>query len=175
MNRLRATILLLTLCLVAACAPVAKEYAGVAPEFKLDQFLTGELVGHGIFFDRSGRVKSRFKVEITGVVEGEDLALHETVTYVNGEIERRVWKIRKESAESYRATTGDVIGEASIANHGFAAQWNYQLALHVEGATYNLNFDDWMYLFDEHTMLNRATVTKWGFRVGEVMIAFNKK
>ncbi len=175
MKRVYAFLLVFFVLATIGCAPAAREYAGISPEFKLDQFLTGELVGHGIFFDRTGRVKSRFKVEITGVVEGEELALYETVTYVSGDIEKRVWKIKKDNAERYRATTGDVVGEATIANHGFAAQWNYQLTLRVEGSEYNLDFDDWMFLFDEHTMLNRATVTKWGFRVGEVMIAFTKK
>ncbi|NWG76309.1 MAG: DUF3833 family protein, partial [Rubrivivax sp.] len=35
-------------------------------------------------------------------------------------------------------------------------------------------FDDWMYLVDERVMLNRATISFYGFRVGEVLIAFRR-
>jgi hypothetical protein len=31
-----------------------------------------------------------------------------------------------------------------------------------------------MYLHDDQTMINRAEVTKWGFKVGEVTLFFRK-
>lgn len=34
--------------------------------------------------------------------------------------------------------------------------------------------DDWAYQVDPATMLNRTTMSKVGFRVGEVTIAFRK-
>jgi hypothetical protein len=32
-----------------------------------------------------------------------------------------------------------------------------------------------MYLVDERTMLNKAVMSKFGFRLGEVTLAFSKK
>lgn len=174
-SRILKYVAVLLVIALGSCAPVAKEYQGIEPRFELDQYLTGNLVGHGMFLDRSGRVKTRFKVEIQGVPEEQGLALHETITYVNGDIEKRVWKIRKESSERYTATTPDVNGEATVDSSGFAAQWHYQMALKVEGEVYNIDFDDWMYLLGDGVMLNRATASKFGFKVGEVMIAFIKK
>jgi hypothetical protein len=38
----------------------------------------------------------------------------------------------------------------------------------------NVQFDDWMFLLDDEVMLNRATMSKWGVRLGEVTLAFRK-
>ena len=53
--------------------------------------------------------------------------------------------------------------------------WRYVLALPVDGRTWHMDMDDWMWLVDERTMLNRTTMTKFGFRVGEVTLAFRKR
>ena len=33
---------------------------------------------------------------------------------------------------------------------------------------------DWMYLIDDEVMLNRAVMSKWGFRLGEITLSFQK-
>ena len=43
-----------------------------------------------------------------------------------------------------------------------------------DGKTYEVQFDDWMYLIDEHVMLNKAVMSKFGVRLGEVTLAFHK-
>ena len=35
--------------------------------------------------------------------------------------------------------------------------------------------DDWMYLIDDRVMLNRATMSKFGVRLGEVFLSFTKE
>jgi len=45
----------------------------------------------------------------------------------------------------------------------------------VDGRTWNVEFDDWMYLIDERVMLNRATMSKFGVRLGEVLLSFAKR
>jgi len=45
----------------------------------------------------------------------------------------------------------------------------------VGGTTYDVKFDDWMFLMPDGTMLNRSTLTKFGVRVGEVSIYMAKK
>ena len=37
-----------------------------------------------------------------------------------------------------------------------------------------MQFDDWLYLVDERVMLNRATMSKFGIRLGEVTLSFQK-
>ena len=64
-----------------------------------------------------------------------------------------------------------VVGEAA----GNALRWRYVLALEVDGRTWHVDFDDWMYLHDERVMLNRSVMSKYGFRLGEVLIAFRRR
>ena len=49
------------------------------------------------------------------------------------------------------------------------------LALPVGDKVYNVNFDDWMFLMDDKVMLNRAVMSKFGFRLGEVTLSFRKR
>ena len=58
---------------------------------------------------------------------------------------------------------------------GNALNWTYTLALPVDGTVYNVQFDDWMYQMDEHVMLNKAKMSKFGFYLGEVTLAFYKR
>jgi hypothetical protein len=58
---------------------------------------------------------------------------------------------------------------------GNALHWTYVLALEVDGTTWNLDVDDWMYLQDGQVMLNKSVMSKFGFRVGEVILAFRRR
>jgi hypothetical protein len=58
---------------------------------------------------------------------------------------------------------------------GNALNWAYTLRLTVDGRTWDVQFDDWMFLMDERVMLNRAVMSKFGIRLGEVTLAFYKR
>ena len=45
----------------------------------------------------------------------------------------------------------------------------------MDGKVYEVQFDDWMYLMDDKVMLNKAVMSKFGFRLGEVTLSFQKK
>jgi hypothetical protein len=49
------------------------------------------------------------------------------------------------------------------------------LALPVDNKVYNVDFDDWMYLVDDKVMINRAVMSKFGFKLGEVLLSFTKR
>ena len=66
-----------------------------------------------------------------------------------------------------------MVSEASGQVAGNAFRWAYTLRLPVDGNTYEVQFDDWMYLIDGRVMLNRATMSKFGFRLGEVTLSFH--
>jgi len=67
------------------------------------------------------------------------------------------------------------VGEAIGVTAGNAFRWNYVLALPVGDKIYNVNFDDWMFLMDDEVMLNRAVMSKFGFKLGEVTLSFRKR
>ena len=68
-----------------------------------------------------------------------------------------------------------MVGEAEGRAAGNALNWRYTLKLPVDGTVYEVQFDDWMYLMDERVMLNKAVMSKFGIRLGEVTLAFYKK
>jgi NOL1/NOP2/fmu family ribosome biogenesis protein len=46
--------------------------------------------------------------------------------------------------------------------------------LPVDGRVWEVDVDDWMFLIDERIMLNRAVMSKFGIRLGEVQLVFTR-
>ena len=53
-------------------------------------------------------------------------------------------------------------------------KWDYLLNLKVGNSTWKVRFNDWMFLQPGGILLNRAEVTRWGVKIGDVQISFNK-
>lgn len=162
--------------LAAGCAgPVPADYANEKPLLDLKTYFNGELVAHGIFTDRSGQVARRFTVLMTGTWNGNEGTLDERFTYSDGKTERRVWRLTDLGNGRYTGRADDVVGEAVGIAAGNALNWRYTLRLPVDGKTYDVQFDDWMYLMDDKVMLNKAAMSKFGIRLGEVTLSFYKR
>lgn len=160
---------------LGGCAgPTPADYAAETPVLDLKTYFNGPLVAHGLFTDRSGKVVRRFTVQMTGAWQGNQGTLDERFTYSDGKTERRVWKITDEGQGRYSGRADDVVGVAQGQAAGNALNWRYTLALPVDGKVYEVQFDDWMYLMDERVMLNKAVMSKFGFRLGEVTLSFYK-
>lgn len=159
----------------AGCAgPTPADYAAERPLLDLREYFNGDVTAYGIFTDRSGRVVRRFTVLMKCSWDGDHGVLDEYFAYADGETQRRVWRLKKMPDGRYTGTADDVIGEASGQAAGNAFNWRYTLALPVDGKVYHVQFDDWMYLVDERVMLNTAVMSKFGFRLGEVTLAFTR-
>jgi Protein of unknown function (DUF3833) len=158
-----------------ASAPTPADYAAEKPVLDLKQYFNGELTAHGVFTDRSGKVVRRFVVQMTGTWQGAQGVLDERFTYSDGKTERRVWRLTDEGQGRYSGRADDVVGVAIGQAAGNALNWRYTLSLPVDGKTYEVQFDDWMYLVDERVMLNKAAMSKFGIGLGEVTLSFTKK
>jgi hypothetical protein len=162
--------------LVAGCAgPTPTDYAAEKPVLDLKTYFNGELVAHGLFTDRSGKVARRFVVQLTGSWQGGAGTLDERFTYSDGKTERRVWHLTDEGGGRWSGRADDVVGVAQGQAAGNALNWRYTLALPVDGKVWEVQFDDWMYLMDERVMLNKAVMSKFGVRLGEVTLTFDRK
>ena len=182
MNRRRLALLaaLAAALLVVACAgPTPADYAAEKPLLDLREYFNGNLVAHGIFTDRSGKVVRRFTVQLKGSWHGDEGVLDEAFTYSDGKTEKRVWHIRKlpdvQGQARYSGQAGDVVGTAEGEAAGNALRWSYTLRLPVDGREIDVQFDDWMVLMDERVMLNKAVMSKFGVRLGEVTLSFYKQ
>ena len=172
---LRSILVAFSAAVLAGCAGVdVADYAADKPTLDLARYFDGTIDGWGMFQDRSGKVLRRFHVRIDARWEGNVGTLDEHFDYADGQTQQRVWKLVKDG-DRYTGTAADVVGTAQGAAAGNALRWNYVLALPVDGKTWNMDMDDWMFLVDDRTMLNRTTMSKFGFRVGEVTLSFRKR
>lgn len=178
MNTRRQTLLALLagVAVLAGCAsPRVSDYAQQRPLLELDRYFNGRIRAHGIFQKRGGEVVRRFTVVMDCHWEGNQGVLDEAFTYSDGTTQRRIWRLTKHEGGRYTGRADDVVGEAQGQTAGNAFRWNYTLRLPVDGKEYEVQFDDWMFLIDERVMLNRASMSKFGVTLGEVLLSFTKE
>jgi hypothetical protein len=156
-----------------------QRYANESPKLDMAEYFNGTIDAYGIFTDRKGEVVKRFKVIIDAKWETKDGkkvgTLDEDFTYSDGTKQRRVWTLIETAPGIYSGTAGDVIGQAVGTVAGNALNWSYTLALPVDGTTYHVQFNDWMYLMDQKVILNKAQMSKFGIYLGEVTLSFYKR
>ena len=161
---------------LSGCAtPDVTEYAAERPALDLRTYFNGTVDAWGVFTDRSGKVVKRFTVVMQCSWQGDEGVLDEDFTYSDGTKQRRVWRITKGPDGRYTGRADDVVGEARGQARGNALRWSYTLALPVDGRVWHVDFDDWMYLMNDKVMLNRAAMSKWGVKLGEVTLSFTKR
>ena len=175
-----ASALALSAALLAACAgPQVADYAAEQPALDMRQYFNGTLDAYGLFTDRSGKVVKRFTVVMKCSWQGppgqETGVLDEDFTYSDGSKQRRVWTLKRLADGRYSGTADDVVGEAAGEEKGNAFRWGYTLRLPVDGRVIEVQFDDWMYLMNDRVMLNKARMSKFGIRLGEVTLSFVKR
>ena len=151
------------------------DYASEKPVLDLRRYFNGLLDAYGVFTDRSGKVVKRFTVVMNCTWQGDNGVLDEDFTYSDGTRQKRVWRLTRLADGSYTGRADDVVGIALGEAHGNAFHWTYTLSLPVDGKVYEVQFDDWMYLVDEKVMLNKAAMSKFGIRLGEVTLSFTKR
>ena len=169
------TLLAGTAVLTGCANPQVADYAQERPLLELDRYFNGRVLAHGVFQKRNGAVARRFTVVMDCHWEGNQGVLDEAFTYSDGSTERRIWRLTKHADGRYTGRADDVVGEAQGQTSGNAFRWNYTLRLPVDGKEYEVQFDDWMFLVDERVMLNRATMSKFGITLGEVLLSFTKQ
>ncbi len=175
-----ATVAMAMALLIAGCAsPQISDYAAEKPVLDMRQYFNGTVDAYGVFTDRSGKVVKRFTVVMTCSWQGkpgeEVGVLDEAFSYSDGSKDRRIWTLKRGAGGSYVGTAADVLGEARGQESGNAFRWGYTLKLPVDGKIVEVQFDDWMYLIDDKVMLNKAVMSKFGFKLGEVTLSFVKR
>ena len=163
------------LALSACAGPQISDYAAQTPILDLRTYFNGTVDAWGLFTDRSGRVVKRFTVVMDCKWQGDEGELDEAFTYSDGTKQRRIWRLKALPNGRYEGRADDVVGMASGQTKGNAFQWQYTLALPVDGSVWHVQFDDWMYLMDERVMLNKAVMSKLGVTLGEVTLSFTRR
>ncbi len=170
-------LLLVALVLgVASCASVdVARYADQQPALNLEHFFSQPVKAWGMFQKRNGEVAKRFEVNIVSRHEGNNLILDERFVYSDGTRQRRVWTLTPEGQGRWSGRADDVVGVAEGQVAGNTLHWRYRLNLPVDDSTYEMSMDDWMYLMDEDTLINRTSMSKFGVEVGQVTLFFRRQ
>ena len=171
---LAASVATASLTLAGCAGPAVQDYAAEKPVLDLRSFFNGDLTAKGLFTDRSGRVVKRFTVTMNGRWDGDNGVLDEHFQYSDGTTQRRVWRLKALGGGRYSGAADDVVGEAQGETAGNAFRFAYTLALPVDGRTWHMALDDWMFLMDERTVLNRSAMSKLGLHVGDVTLVITK-
>ncbi len=165
--------LLLTL---SGCLKIdGKQYTELSPAFDIKSYFNGPIKAWGIIQDRNGNIISRFDIDLKGHWKKNIGTLEEDFHFYDGSTQKRVWTITKKSDTLYEGKAGDIIGKAEGKSYGNAAQWSYTMDVPVDGSTYRLKFDDWMWLMNDGVLMNRSYMKKFGITVAEITIFMQKQ
>lgn len=167
MRRLALPIALLLFGLLAGCAGKdIRSFQGNRLEARPLEFFSGHVTGHGFSETRFGAIRNWFQIDFRGTKNGDTYVWHETLTFQDGRVEKRVWKILPQGKHRYHVTATGMEGDGIGITYGNAVRWNYYLNQTISGNEWTFWVDDWMYRRDENTMIVRATFSWFGITVG---------
>lgn len=176
MNNALRFILLSASLMLAGCSGIQLEESVTTDEaFEMEKYFQGETRAHGILLDRSGLATRHFVADLIGSWDDEKqlLTLDENFVFDDGEKSHRQWRITRHAAGEYTGKADDVEGTAIGQSQGNTLLWRYVLNIPYKDSTIAVNFEDWMYL-SEGVLTNRAVMRKFGIKVGEVLISFQR-
>ena len=151
-----------------------EDFKNTKPEIKIEKYFEGKVKAWGVLQDRKGKVTRQFTADMFGKFENNILTLEEDFYWRDGENQKRIWKIEKIDDHNYLGKAADVVGEAKGISYGSAFKFEYDLIIPIKGKNITISFDDWIFKQDEKVAINRATLKKFGFKVGELTVVFQK-
>ena len=168
-------LLIILLVMLTSCSDMKPEdYINTEPKIKIEEYFLGDVKAWGIFQNRFGKVERQFTAKMEGSFDGEILTLEEDFSWNDGEKQKRKWKIKKVGDNKYEGTAPDVIGIAKGVSYGSAFKFEYNLLIPFKDKKIKVRFDDWIFKQDDKVAINRAIVSKFGFKVGELTVFFVK-
>jgi hypothetical protein len=145
-----------------------------AAHFDLLSYFEGNTQAFGVFESRSGLLKRRFSVDMTGRTDGNTLVLAEHFLFDDGERQERTWTLTRGEGQTFTGLCEDAVSEATGRFEPGRAFLNSCLRLKVGSRRIAMQFEDVFYVAGNGDVLNRSTVSKWGIRLGQVLIIFRK-
>ncbi len=149
-----------------------ESYATERPILDLRGYLSGPVTASGIFSGISGRVERRFTIDLAGRWSGNRGMVEERFRYDDGTGGERVWRLVFSNDRNFTATAHDLEGEATGAQSGNAAVMRYRMLVPRSKGGVIVEMEDWFYLVEDGTLINRARMSRFGLKVGEIVAAF---
>ena len=175
---IKSILLIICAFLITSCsnnsAMKPEDFKNKEPRLIIEEYLSGNVKAWGVLQNRSGKVTRQFNADLNGTWDGKQLVLKEKFNWDDGEVQDREWAINKIDEHNYEGTAGDVVGKAKGYSYGPAFKFEYVLLVPVKGRELKITFDDWIFKQDDRVAINRATMTKFGFKVAELTVVFVK-
>jgi hypothetical protein len=158
---------------IAGCSkPLPMQhFAGTTPEFDPIAFWSGHHRSWGVVENRAGGPTDTIATDCIGTPDSGGLHMVQTLTLGDGTVQHRDWHLRRNGA-GYVATANDMVGEAHGQAAGRVFHWRFVIATRPGNPLFNVTFDQWMYLLDDGSMMNRTTVRKLDVILAEVSEVF---
>ena len=145
------------------------DFANQGPGFDPRTHLNGPILCEGVIYGPLGRVSSRFVAQMNGTWDGNRGVLDETFRYSNGDVQVRQWRLTLGNDGTMKAEADDLVGVGQGFVEGPTAQMKYNIRLPATSGGHVLKVNDWMYLAENGTIMNRSQFTKFGFTVAELV------
>ena len=158
------------LFLLWSCSSTLDDYSDTDPKFSLKEYFTGDLKAWGYVKDYKGEVIQRFSVDMNGTWQGNRGELYELFTYSDGRTQERIWNLEVFGDGTSKGTANDVIGTAHGRENGFAFNWAYTLEIETDDGKMNVKLSDWLYQIDNRVVASQSDISKFGVKVGEVVL-----
>lgn len=165
------------LLFVTGCAAplTPKAFVATAPAFDPMTFWSGRTASWGVIENLSGAPTAIITTSTEATPEGEG-GLHMIQHVVsNGKDAVRDWHLRRLGQDQFEATANDMVGTARGASSGRTFHWTWILATKPGNCLFNVSMEQWMYLADNGTLMNRTIITKFGVRLAEVSEQFVRR
>ena len=160
----------------AVAQKIAQNTNEVVPsQFVPEDFFSGDLRASGMFIDRFGNVQKRFSADVVCEPANDGFVLTEHFIFDDGKTETRIWDIKRTSDKSFIGKTDDVRDSAKGILTNIGLLWRYDFYLELFGRRVLVNFNDKMIMQSADVVLNHATITKFGFKLGELFISFHRQ
>ena len=123
--------------------------------------------------NRSGSPTAIVTTDCQGAADGADgLRMVQHLTLGSDAPQTRIWSMRRTGAHRFEATANDMVGTAHGEAAGRVFHWTWILATKPGESWRDVAFEQWMYLEEGGTMVNRTVVRKLGITLAEVTEQF---
>ena len=145
----------------AGKSTLMKILSGVITDYEGELLLAGKPV----------RFKGTRDAEAAGIsIIHQELILVEDFAYADGEKDRKTWHLQRQGPGVFTGTREDVIGTARVWTEDKRVRLQYAVKL----GGWTVDFSDMLALRPDGTLLNRATVSKWGIGLGRVELVLHR-
>ncbi|MEM7570172.1 MAG: DUF3833 family protein [Pseudomonadota bacterium] len=137
-------------------------------------FFEGDVEFSGFVQDLTGKVRRHYKGSIDCKTSDDKLILDEHLLFNDGAQERRIWTIRQ-TGETLTGVADDLVGSAHITSiNKDEMRWRYVMEIEIGGKRRPFDFEDVFVQTDDHTLISKTTMTKFGIPLARLFSTYHR-